>query len=209
VPDRLGERFDDALVYAVNLHHGQPRKGRNVPYASHLLGVTSLVIEEGGTEDQAIAALLHDAVEDQGGMPTLLDIRERFGEHVGDIVEACTDSFEQPKPPWRERKEAYIAHLPEAPRDALLVSVADKVHNARSILIDLRSEGMSLFDRFKGGRDGVLWYYRTLVTTYRSIGFDSRLVDLLDRTVAEIERLAGEPEAGEPALGEPGDPGSR
>src|SRR5262249_42429182 len=113
VPDRLGERFDAALVYAVDLHHGQARKGRNVPYASHLLGVTSLVIEEDGTEDQAIAALLHDAVEDQGGMPTLLDIRARFGDHVGDIVEACTDSFEDPKPPWRERKEAYVAHLPE------------------------------------------------------------------------------------------------
>jgi (p)ppGpp synthase/HD superfamily hydrolase len=187
----LGQRFDDALVYAVDLHRGQPRKGRDVPYASHLLGVTSLVIEEGGTEDQAIAALLHDAVEDQGGLQTLLEIRARFGDHVGDIVEACTDSFEQPKPPWRERKEAYLAHLPEAPRDALLVSVADKVHNARSILIDLRSEGPVVFERFKAGRDGVLWYYRTLVTTYRTIGYDARLVDLLDRTVAEIERLAG------------------
>jgi (p)ppGpp synthase/HD superfamily hydrolase len=189
----LGQRFDDALVYAVDLHRGQPRKGRDVPYASHLLGVTSLVIEEGGTEDQAIAALLHDAVEDQGGLQTLLEIRARFGDHVGDIVEACTDSFEQPKPPWRERKEAYLAHLPEAPRDALLVSVADKVHNARSILIDLRSEGPAVFERFKAGRDGVLWYYRTLVTTYRTIGYDARLVDLLDRTVTEIERLAGDP----------------
>jgi GTP pyrophosphokinase len=193
VPDRLGERFDDALVYAVGLHHGQPRKGRDVPYASHLLGVTSLVIEEDGSEDQAIAALLHDAVEDQGGRPRLAEIRARFGDHVGDIVEACTDSFDQPKPPWRERKEAYIAHLPEAPRDALLVSVADKVHNARSILIDLRSEGPAVFERSKGGRDGVLWYYRTLVTTYRAIGYEARLVDLLDRTVTEIERLAAEP----------------
>jgi (p)ppGpp synthase/HD superfamily hydrolase len=193
VPDRLGERFDDALVYAVDLHRGQPRKGRDVPYASHLLGVTSLVIEEGGTEDQAITALLHDAVEDQGGMPTLLDIRARFGDHVGDLVEACTDSLEDPPPPWRERKEAYIAHLPDAPRDALLVSVADKVHNARSILIDLRSEGPSVFERFSGKREGVLWYYRTLVTTYRAIGYDARLVDLLDRIVTELERLAGAP----------------
>jgi (p)ppGpp synthase/HD superfamily hydrolase len=124
-------------------------------------------------------------------LPTLLDIRARFGDHVGDLVEACTDSLEWPKPPWRERKEAYIAHLPEAPRDALLVSVADKVHNARSILIDLRSEGPAMFERFSGGREGVLWYYRTLVRTYRAIGYDTRLVDLLDRTVAEIERLAG------------------
>jgi (p)ppGpp synthase/HD superfamily hydrolase len=193
VPDRLGEDFNRALVYAVTLHRGQARKGRNVPYASHVLGVASIVIEEDGTETQAIAALLHDAVEDQD--VSLEDIRERFGDAVATIVEACTDSSGPDKPPWEERKRAYIAHLPQAPAEALLVSVADKVHNARAILLDLRSEGVGVFERFSGKRDGTLWYYRTLVTTYRSLpGFDSRLVDELGRIVTEIERLAGEPE---------------
>jgi GTP pyrophosphokinase len=193
VPDtQLGPRFDDALVYASDLHRSQPRKGGHVPYVSHLLGVTSLVIEEGGTETQAIAALLHDAVEDQGGLPRLEEIRARFGDDVADIVLACTDSTEDPKPPWRVRKEAYVAHLPVARPDALLVSVADKVHNARSILLDLRSDGVGMFDRFTGGREGTLWYYRTLVGTYRGIGgFRSRLIDELDRVVTEIERIAG------------------
>ncbi len=192
VPDTfLGEAFDDALVYASDLHREQPRKGADVPYVSHLLGVASLVIEEGGSETQAIAALLHDAVEDQGGLDTLAAIRERFGDAVADIVLACTDSTEDPKPPWRARKEAYVAHLPEAPADALLVSVADKVHNGRSILMDLRSDGVKMFERFTGERDGTLWYYRTLVGTYRGIeGFDSRLIDELDRVVTEIEAIA-------------------
>jgi len=191
----LGPAFDDALVYASNAHRSQTRKASGiVPYVSHLLGVASLVIEEGGTETQTIAALLHDAVEDQGGLLRLDEIRDRFGSSVADIVEACTDSTEVPKPDWRPRKETYLAHLPSAPPDALLVSVADKVHNARSILKDLRSGGVAMFQRFTGGRDGTLWYYRSLVTIYRSIaGFDSRLIDELDRTVTKIEALASDP----------------
>jgi (p)ppGpp synthase/HD superfamily hydrolase len=127
---RLGPAFEVALVYASMLHRTQTRKSSAVPYVSHLLGVASLVIEEGSTETQAIAALLHDAVEDQGGRPRLDEIRERFGEGVAAIVDACTDAYEEPKPPWRPRKEAYIARLASEPPDALLVSVADKVHNA-------------------------------------------------------------------------------
>jgi (p)ppGpp synthase/HD superfamily hydrolase len=127
---RLGPAFEVALVYASMLHRTQTRKSSAVPYVSHLLGVASLVIEEGSTETQAIAALLHDAVEDQGGRPRLDEIRERFGEGVAAIVDACTDAHEEPKPPWRPRKEAYIARLASEPPDALLVSVADKVHNA-------------------------------------------------------------------------------
>jgi (p)ppGpp synthase/HD superfamily hydrolase len=190
---RLGPAFEVALVYASMLHRTQTRKGgHDVPYVSHLLGVASLVLEEGGTETQAIAALLHDAVEDQGGRLRLDEIRERFGESVAAIVDACTDAYEEPKPPWRPRKEAYIARLASEPLDALLVSVADKVHNARAILMDLREHGPNFFDVFTGGRDGTLWYYRTLVTTYRSIdGFNSRLVDELARTVTQIEALAG------------------
>ena len=190
---RLGPAFDDAWLYASMLHRTQTRRGdQGVPFVSHLLGVASLVIEEGGTETQAIAALLHDAVEDQGGRPRLEEIRERFGDDVAAIVAACTDSDEDPKPPWRQRKEAYIARLPEEPPEALLVCVADKVYNTRSILLDLREHGPRVFDGFAGLRDETLWYYRTLVTTYRSIdGFDSRLVDELDRTVTQIEALAG------------------
>jgi (p)ppGpp synthase/HD superfamily hydrolase len=191
VAGRLGTAFDEGMVYAAAIHRTQMRKGSDVPYLSHLLGVASLVVEEGGTEAQAIGALLHDAVEDQGGLERLEDIRTRFGDEVAEIVLACTDSTEEPKPPWRARKESYLAHLPVAPPAALPVSLADKLHNARSILIDLRSIGIAVFDRFTGGMDGALWYFRTLVSTFRSIdGFDSRLVDELDRTVAEIETLA-------------------
>ena len=192
VAPRLGPAFDVAWVYASMLHRSQTRRGdKAVPFVSHLLGVASLVIEEGGTETQAIAALLHDAVEDQGGRPRLEEIRERFGDDVAAIVAACTDSDEDPKPPWRPRKEAYIARLPDEPPEALLVCVADKLYNTRSILMDLREYGPRVFDAFAGRRDGTLWYYRTLVSTYRSIGFDSRLVDELDRTVTQIEALAG------------------
>jgi (p)ppGpp synthase/HD superfamily hydrolase len=187
----LRPAFDDALVYASDIHRKQTRKQSEVPYVSHLLGVASLVIEENGTQTQAIAALLHDAVEDQGGLQRLDEIRDRFGSGVADIVEACTDSSEEPKPAWRPRKEAYLAHLPSVPSEALLVSVADKVHNARSILMDLRSGGVGLFERFTGGKDGTLWYYRSLAGIYRSIdGFDSRLIDELDRTVTQIEAIA-------------------
>ena len=186
----LGPAFDDALVYASNAHRTQTRKGSGAPYVSHLLGVASLVIEEGGTETQAIAALLHDVLEDTD--VSYEEIQDVFGRVVADIVLACTDSIEKPRPDWRPRKEAYFEHLPGAPPDALLVSVADKVHNARSILMDLRSGGPGMFERVTGGRDGTLWYYRSLLNIYRSIdGFDSRLIDELDRIVSQIEAIAG------------------
>jgi (p)ppGpp synthase/HD superfamily hydrolase len=185
----LGERFDQALVYASRLHRGQVRKQSTVPYVSHLLGVASLALEHGGDEDEAIAALLHDAVEDQGGETTLAEIRKRFGDRVAEIVAACSDSMGEPKPPWRERKEAYIARLKTASRSARLVSAADKLHNARSILTDYRREGARAWNRFTAGRDGVLWYYRALVDALRPAG-PSALVEELDRVVAELERLA-------------------
>jgi (p)ppGpp synthase/HD superfamily hydrolase len=151
--------------------------------------VASLVIEESVTETQAIAALLHDVLEDTDA--TYEDISDPFGEAVADIVLACTDTTKDPKPPWRQRKETYLADLPSVSHDALLVSVADKVHNARSILMDLRSGGVAMFERFTAGMDGTPWYYRSLISTYRSIeGFDSCLIDELDRTVAAIGSLA-------------------
>lgn len=158
----LTSRYDDALVYASNLHREQFRKASKIPYISHLLSVSALVIESGGNEDQAIAGLLHDAAEDQGGEKTLDAIRERFGDPVATIVSDCTDSWTQPKPPWRDRKESYIARLPHKPRSSLLVSLADKAHNSRTILADYREIGDEVWHRFRGGKDGTIWYYQSL-----------------------------------------------
>jgi (p)ppGpp synthase/HD superfamily hydrolase len=186
----LSSRFEEALVFACQLHARQRRKGTAIPYVSHLLGVASLVLENGGDEDGAIAALLHDAVEDQGGRPTLEEIRRRFGDRVAFIVEGCTDADTVPKPPWRRRKEAYIAHVRNAPVEVRRVSAADKVHNARAILADLRRSGGAVWGRFTADRDGVLWYYRSLAATFLETdgGF---LAEELDRVVREIERLSG------------------
>lgn len=184
----LSSRFSDALTFAHQLHAAQTRKGTNVPYISHLLAVAAIVIENGGSEDQAIAALLHDAVEDQGGQPTLEKIRESFGSKVADIVQGCTDADVIPKPPWKERKTAYIAHIRTAPAEVRLVSAADKLHNSRSILNDYRSLKEDLWRRFNGGREGTLWYYRSLVNAFREAG-STPVVEELDRVVSELERL--------------------
>jgi len=188
----LTPRFEEALTYAARLHAGQTRKKTERPYVGHLLGVASLVLQYGATEDEAIGALLHDAVEDQGGRPRLEEIRAKYGDRVAAIVEGCTDSFEQDaarKPPWRVRKEHYIAHVRTAPHSVKLVSAADKVHNAREILADVRINGGEIWSRFKGGRDGSLWYYRALVGAFGD-GWSHPLVDELDRTVTELEALA-------------------
>lgn len=185
----LSSRFSAALLLAVQLHRTQLRKGSGVPYVAHLLGVTALVLEDGGDEDQAIAALLHDAVEDQGGRETLARIRAQFGERVAEIVAGCTDTYENPKPPWRGRKEGYLQHLWQADEDVLLVSLADKVHNARSILHDLRTQGENLWERFRGGKDGTLWYYRALVDVFEQRITSPLVADLVE-CIAAIERLA-------------------
>ena len=186
----LSHRFQDGLVFAATLHNSQVRKGTTIPYISHLLAAVSIVLENGGTEDEAIAALLHDAVEDAGGDPIRQVIRDRFGDHVLAIVEGCTDTDLTPKPPWRARKEAYLAHLSEASSSVLLVSLADKIHNAGSILRDLRNEGDSVWSRFTGGREGSLWYYRALVEAFRAREQFATLVDELDGVVNEMEQLA-------------------
>ena len=160
-----GDRFERALIYAARLHREQKRKTTDIPYVTHLLAVASLVGEAGGSEDAVIAALLHDAVEDQGGQKVLEDIRQQFGDRVGDIVWECTDADQMPKPPWRERKEAYIRHLAHALPESRLVSCADKLHNARSIVADLHIQGKASFDKFKGGLEGTLWYYRAICNT--------------------------------------------
>jgi (p)ppGpp synthase/HD superfamily hydrolase len=193
----LSKRFREAAYYAADLHAEQVRKGTTIPYLAHLLAVASLVLEHGGNEVEAIAALLHDAIEDQGkGGEMRRQIGERFGPVVLAIVEGCTDAEGQAgetKPAWKPRKEAYIAHVRTASPSIRLVSAADKLHNARAILSDLRSLGDGLWSRFSGGKMGSLWYYRALVGAFRDADADRRmenLVDELDRTVTEIELLA-------------------
>jgi len=187
---QLTSQFTRAVGYAARLHAKQKRKGTERPYIGHLLGVASIVIEHGGDEDAVIAALLHDAVEDQGGLPRLREIRHKFGARVARIVDGCTDSYTDPKPPWRACKIKYLAHLPNAPADVRLVSAADKLHNAREILADYRQVGEAVWNRFTGGKDGMLWYYRALVEAFRSAGSNA-LVEELDRAVTELQRLAG------------------
>jgi (p)ppGpp synthase/HD superfamily hydrolase len=186
----LSPRFQQALVYATAIHSGQTRKTSNVPYISHLLSVAGLALENGAGEDEAIGALLHDAAEDAGGEGRLADIRMRFGDVVAEIVADCTDTYDVPKPPWRARKEAYIAHLPNASRGAQLVSCCDKLHNSRSIVAELREHGSVTWQHFKGGRDGSLWYYRTLVEAFAKTDLPRGLVDELRRTVEMMVSLA-------------------
>ena len=183
------KRLQQAFTYASNLHVTQTRKGKDVPYLSHLMGVAAIVLEQGGTENQAIAALLHDAVEDQDA--TVEEIQKRFGDEVAEIVEGCTDAEGEPKPEWRGRKEKYIAHLSGAGPSVWLVAAADKLYNARNVLEDYRIVGESLWERFTGGKDGTLWYYRTLAKTFREI-YPSPLTDELGRVVSELEKLVRE-----------------
>ncbi len=188
----LTSRFEEALSFAARLHAGQSRKGTTIPYISHLLAVCSIVLEYGGSEEEAIAALLHDAIEDQGGTPTRAEIRRRFGAGVVAIVDGCTDSDSVPKPPWRARKEAYIAHLRVAPASVRLVSSADKLHNARALLADYRELGEALWQRFHGGKAGTLWYYRAVLDTLRE-GSSTPLLEELERVIVELECLADTP----------------
>jgi (p)ppGpp synthase/HD superfamily hydrolase len=186
---KLGPRFLRAFLFAAEKHKGQTRKASTIPYIAHLMGVASLVLEAGGDEDLAIAALLHDVVEDCGGAPMLKEVRRRFGKRVGAIVDGCTDADTDPKPPWRERKEKYLRHLKTADADTRLVSAADKLNNVRSILNDYRAIGESVWSRFNGGREGTLWYYRTLLEIF----FDhppNRITRDFELAVNELESLA-------------------
>jgi (p)ppGpp synthase/HD superfamily hydrolase len=187
---KLTGQFSKALVYAELKHHNQVRKGGDIPYIGHLLTVAGLVINDGGSEAQAVAALLHDAVEDAGGPPTLEEIRKNFGDEVARIVDECSDTDVMPKPPWRERKQTYINHLADVGEDTILVSVADKLDNARSMLRDYHEHGAELWERFtvKDPRDH-LWYYGELLKAYRARGCTSWMVDELDRVVKELTRL--------------------
>jgi len=189
-PPYLGPRLQRAFRYAAEKHFGQTRKQSAVPYLSHLLAVASLVLEAGGDEDMAIAALLHDVVEDCGGMPRLREIRKRFGARVAKIVEGCTDSFGEPKPEWVKRKKDYLREVRRAGAETRLVSASDKLHNVRTILADYRQHGEAIWKRFNGGREGTLWYYRALSDEYRRRS-PNRITRELEIAIAELERAVG------------------
>lgn len=185
-PPALGTRLQSAFRYAAEKHAGQTRKQTAVPYLSHLMAVAALVLEAGGDEEMAIAALLHDVVEDCGGMPTLREVRKLFGRRVANIVEGCTDSFGEPKPEWVERKKDYLREVQRADAETRLVSAADKLHNVRTILTDYRHDGEAIWSRFSGKKDGTLWYYRALSDEYQRS--QNRLTQELEIAVAELER---------------------
>ena len=186
----LSPRFEAAVLLAMELHREQHRKGGELPYITHLFAVMALVGEAGGSEDQQIAALLHDAVEDQGGAPTLARVRTEFGDRVADIVEACSDTDVIPKPPWEARKRAYIEHLRKAEPAVLLVSAADKLHNLRCTVLDAREHGAEVFERFNGGHAGTFWYYRSLLAIFEQ-RLGGPLVEELGEALARLETLTG------------------
>jgi (p)ppGpp synthase/HD superfamily hydrolase len=197
-PVQLTHRFTEAVDYARHVHV-ELRKGTQVPYMAHLLGVASLVLGETGhigphmvTEDVVIAALLHDAVEDEGGLPRLRDIEEKFGKEVAKIVEGCSDSFEQDpnkKQVWEVRKAAYIERLWNEPPATLLVLVADKLYNARAILVEYRQIGAEVWTRFKRGREHQLRYFDELIKIFEQRCSGWRIVEELKRTVKELAQF--------------------
>jgi (p)ppGpp synthase/HD superfamily hydrolase len=185
-PPHLGSRLQKAFRYAAEKHAGQTRKRTAVPYLSHLMAVTSLVLEGGGDEDMAMAALLHDVVEDCGGMPRLREIRKLFGARVAKIVEGCTDSFSDPKLAWIVRKEEYLKRLKHEDAETRLVSASDKLHNVRTVIADYRQDGESIWKRFSGGREGTLWYYRALSDEFHRK--PNRITRELAIAVQELEK---------------------
>ncbi len=185
---QLSARFDEALVLACTLHRAQTRKASGVPYVAHLLGVASLVLEEGGDEDMAIAALLHDAAEDQGGEETLAEISAAFGAEVARWVRQASDSFARPKPEWETRKRHHLERIPAADREAQLIMLADKVHNARSILADHARVGSEVWDRFSVPRERTMWYYETLLKVFER-GLSPVLYDTLSECVRRMKEL--------------------
>lgn len=187
---RLSRQFEKALLYATRIHGGQLRKKTKIPYIAHILGVTAIAMEFGANEIEAIAALLHDAVEDCGGAKRLRDIEQKFGKAVAKIVDGCTDSDQAPKPPWLERKKAYIAHVRHASVPTKLVSASDKLHNIRTILMAYRREGENLWSRFNRGKQGALWYYRALVDAFDGAKRIHPLVQEIDRVLTELELLS-------------------
>ncbi len=194
----LTARFDEALAFASQVHRTQSRKGGAIPYIAHLLAVTALVLENGGDEDTAIAALLHDTVEDQGGLPMLERVRAAFGPRVAAIVMEVSDNEGDPKPPWKTRKQSFIEAVPHLSSEARLIALADKLHNVRSTIDEFRRVGDVVWTRFHGRRDGTLWYYREVLAALNVPRADTQvtnepLLQELTRAIKELFTLAGEP----------------
>jgi len=161
------KKYKEALIYAFKLHQKQKRKGTSIPYFFHLVSVSSLVIENGGNTDEAIAGLLHDAVEDQGGTKTLIYIKKKFGNKVAKIVDDCTDAIVIPKPPWYARKKLYLSKLKDKSQSSLLVSICDKYHNISSIIDDHERVGKKIWNRFNAKPKDIYWYYNSLYLNYK------------------------------------------
>jgi GTP pyrophosphokinase len=185
------ERIRSAIDLSVELHAGQSRRGSGAPYVFHPFAVAGLVADAGGSEDQIVAALLHDVVEDAGGPPVRAEVARRFGEPVARLIDAASDTDVTPKPPWRQRKEAFIARLTGEGPDVRLVVAADKLHNVRSLARDVRVHGPAVWSRFRGGRDGSLWYYGAVAAAL-SEGWSHPLLDELSRAVVELRSVATE-----------------
>lgn len=183
-------RLETAFAYAKKIHSGQIRRKTGMPRLAHLMVVAGTVLEHGGSEDDAIAGLLHDAVEDAGGAPQLEEIRKRFGDDVARVVEGCTEPERNPKLEWKERKKAYVDQLMTGSSSVHLVAAADKLHNARALLRDYETQGEAVWKRYRGGKEGTLWYYRTLLDGFKQTG-PQRLAEELERTFSAIEKLAG------------------
>lgn len=188
---QLSPAFEQALIFAKQVHDGQLRKGSATPYIAHILGVASLVLEDCGGEIEAIAALLHDAAEDGEGQKTLDQIRAQFGDDIAEIVLECSDTLEKPKPPWRERKQAHINKLRTGRPESIQVKLADKVHNAQNLLRSLGENGESVWDDFKGGKDGTLWYFREMYAVFSETrsGF---MINEFARLIEAIENFLEE-----------------
>ncbi|CEJ48081.1 HD domain-containing protein [Umezakia ovalisporum] len=184
---KLTAKFESALVYATRLHANQTRKTGGVPYIAHLLSVTALVLEAGGTEEEAIASLLHDSIEDQGGKVIRKEINDLFGETVAEIIDGCTEWDTPPKPPWKQRKQRYLQNLHHASPSVRLVSLADKLHNARSLLADWQQYGNSIWGQFKAGKEGTLWFYQELLKVYTATGSDF-MTDEFSRVINNLRQ---------------------
>ena len=189
----LGERFGRALQQTHQLFGGDRRKGGDIPYIAHLLWVCSLVLYDGGDEEEAVAALLHDTLEDKPNLMTREDLLEAYGSRVLSIIDVSTDTPRDylggVKPPWQQRKLSFLESVEKCSPDLLRVAVADKVDNARSILGDYAQFGEQLWDRFNAGKKDIQWYYRASVDVFRRASFKSTLLDMLDELVGQIEKL--------------------
>jgi (p)ppGpp synthase/HD superfamily hydrolase len=185
----MSERFVVAVELANELHGDQIRKGTKVPYISHPLIVSGIVLQHGGGEDEAIAALLHDTVEDCGGKPVMVRIRKRFGDNIADLVDGCSETDIQPKPPWRERKDGYIESIKSANPSVRLISCADKIHNASSIISEYRKVGERVWDRFKANKTETLWFYTSIINAMRASGENRPILDELVIVVEELKSV--------------------